>query len=106
MKLRKEQGRRGAGRIFPALGFAFLLAVPGVLSFAQTHISIEEKIQYEDALARKVQEVLVNILGPSQARVSVEAQVERPKEQEAAPPFKWAGISQDPTKNAQQLLPG
>ncbi|MBI4801420.1 MAG: hypothetical protein HY796_02740 [Elusimicrobia bacterium] len=75
------------------------------LSFAQTHISVEEKIQYEDALARKVQEVLANILGPNQARVSVEAVVEKPKEQEA-PPFKWAGISQDPAKSAQQLLPG
>lgn len=98
----------GAGNIALAFGFLLLSAVPARPVCAQTHISIDEKIQYEEALARKVQDVLSNILGPNQSRVSVEARVEKPKEEAAAaqPPFKWAGISQDPTKSGQQLLPG
>ena len=77
-------------------------------SFAQAHIPVQEKITYENALEQKVQEVLVNILGPNQARVSVEAVVEKPVEPPPEPkaPFKWAGISQEPTAVAQQLLPG
>ena len=77
---------------------------------AQGYIPVDDKIKYEEALERKAQEVIVNILGPGRARVSVDALIEKPREPQpvAAPKqtVQWVDTSQSPPPGAQQILPG
>lgn len=84
--------------------------------FAQLNIPLEDKIKFEKALEQKIDEVLLKILGPNQARAIVETTIDftrieklqvntaDAKEQGKDIAFKWLNLSE--MLPEQQLLPG
>ncbi|OGR81792.1 MAG: hypothetical protein A2X32_09935 [Elusimicrobia bacterium GWC2_64_44] len=88
------------------------LQVPGL--FAQS-LPFEDKAKYERALEQKVDEVLVRLLGPNQAKVVVEATMDFSRtekmdvtsavSQDKNNPFKWQGAGGD-AQSGDYLMPG
>jgi flagellar motor switch protein FliG len=78
-------------------------------------LPFEDKAKYERALEQKVDEVLARLLGPNQAKVVVEADMDFTRTEklemssEASPeknnPFKWQGAGGD-AQSGDYLLPG
>jgi flagellar motor switch protein FliG len=78
-------------------------------------LPFEDKAKYERALEQKVDEVLARLLGPNQAKVVVEAEMDFTRTEklemssEASPdknnPFKWQGAGGD-AQSGDYLLPG
>ena len=82
-----------------------LLAAAG--GRAAAYSSLEEKVRYEAALEQKGDEILMKVLGPNQARVSVEVvlKMEKSAGGEAGSQFAWLGAAQKKEK-MKELLPG
>ncbi|HBB66237.1 MAG TPA: hypothetical protein DCZ93_02835 [Elusimicrobia bacterium] len=82
--------------------------------FSQS-LPFEDKAKYERALEQKVDEVLVRLLGPNQAKVVVEATMDFTRTEklevnsEASPdkkdPFRWQGAGGD-AQSGDYLMPG
>lgn len=78
-------------------------------------LPFEDKAKYEHALEQKVDDVLVRLLGPNQAKVVVEATMDFNRSEKlevtsAAPadkgnPFKWQGAGGD-AQSGDYLMPG
>lgn len=79
--------------------------------------NLEEKARYEKFLETKVEEVLMNLLGPGKAKVSVQAAIdfsvkenvssEGVKDAGEGLPFKWQNINKvESGADARELLPG
>lgn len=91
-----------------------LLWLPGPRLCAQSQ-PFEEKARYEQALEQKVDEVLIRLLGPNQAKVVVEATMDFTRTEkleitsEAAPAaggfFRWQGAGGD-AQAGDYLMPG
>lgn len=91
-----------------------LSVLPGPVLFAQS-LPFEDKAKYERALEQKVDEVLVRLLGPNQAKVVVEAtmdfnrteklEVTSEASQNKNNPFKWEGAGGD-AQSGDYLMPG
>lgn len=98
--------------VFAALGALCCLAAPPM---AGQSLPFEDKAKYERALEQKVDEVLVRLLGPNQAKVVVEATMDFTRTEklevssEASPdktnPFKWQGAGGD-AQSGDYLMPG
>ncbi|MBI4656217.1 MAG: hypothetical protein HY746_05660 [Elusimicrobia bacterium] len=95
----------------------FLFCLNSVLfSFGQINIPLEDKIKFEKALEQKIDEVLLRVLGPNQARAIVETTIDftriekldinsvQTENQNKNSAFKWLNISEMAPE--QQLLPG
>lgn len=87
-----------------------------LFTFAQLNVPLEDKIKFEKALEQKIDEVLLKILGPNQARAVVETTIDftriekldvntaNAKEPGKDVAFKWSNILE--MLPEQQLLPG
>lgn len=83
---------------------------PGLCRAAQVSSSLDEKVRYERALEQKGDEILQKVLGPNQARVTVEAtlKIEQTPGTGGEGPqtrFSWLNASQK-KESAKELLPG
>lgn len=97
-----------------ALVLLILCSLPA-RHLAGQSLPFEDKAKYERALEQKVDEVLVRLLGPNQAKVVVEADMDFTRTEklemssEASPdknnPFKWQGAGGD-AQSGDYLLPG
>jgi len=92
----------------------FLLAgtvlAPGLCRAAQVSSSLDDKIRYERALEQKGDEILLKVLGPNQARVTVEATLKLEQTpgtggEGAQTQFSWLNASQK-KERMKELLPG
>lgn len=92
--------------------FAGAILAPGLCRAAPVSSSLQEKMRYERALEEKGDEILLKVLGPNQARVTVEATLkieETPglakRGDEAQTRFSWLNAAQKKDK-MKELLPG
>ena len=101
-------------RVFLILALPVLVCAGPRPSAAQG-LPFEDKAKYEHALEQKVDDVMVRLLGPNQAKVVVEATMDFNRSEKlevtsAAPadkgnPFKWQGAGGD-AQSGDYLMPG
>ncbi|MEI7482080.1 MAG: FliG C-terminal domain-containing protein [Elusimicrobiota bacterium] len=100
-------------KLVKAFSVLFICAAlaPSLCRPAQMMSPFEEKLRYERALEQKGDEILVKVLGPNQARVSVEAtlkieeNLDPNRAQAPQSQFAWLNAAQKNEK-MKELLPG
>lgn len=115
----RTKGNNSLVAFFPFLAFVpFFAFVPFVAVVYAQNIPLEDKAKYEKALEEKVNDVLLRVLGPNQAKVVVDAsmdftRIERFRVSVGAAEggagkkelFKWQNIFSE-EQSGPQLLPG
>lgn len=109
-----QKWRKSAVFIMQIAGVLFLLGLPSSAVRGQG-LPFEDKARYEKALEQKVDEVLVRLLGPNQAKVVVEATMDFTRTEKLevnseapaakADPFKWQAAGGDAAAS-EYLMPG
>jgi len=109
--------RKSAAFIKGALALSALLLVSPSFSAAQS-LPLDDKARYERSLETKVEEILLKLLGPNQAKVVVQASMDFSRTEKldvtsGAKPetgkskdFKWEGASAEAEPFNNYLLPG
>ncbi|MCX5784061.1 MAG: hypothetical protein NTX59_00040 [Elusimicrobia bacterium] len=106
------------GALLKICAFAFFCLLPWPRTAGGQNMPLDDKAKYERSLEIKVEEVLLKLLGPNQAKVVVQASMDFTRTekvdmttQSAAPVvkdgmFKWDGTSVENQMSAEYLLPG
>lgn len=105
-------------RISLICAFAFLCLSSGPRTARGQSMPLDDKARYERSLEMKVEEVLLKLLGPNQAKVVVQASMDFTRTEKVDMTaqasaravkegmFKWDGASVENQMSAEYLLPG